>query len=805
MPNVLNYEVRKLDNGLKCIYVPMDTPGSACSNIVYNIGSANERAGEYGLAHLLEHGMHFGSPKFSANTKGGLITDMELKAALENATTSFYRTNYFLTVPVQFIPDVILREADRMNGLDTKIFLKRLLAEVTVVLNEMEIGQNSPMRAMLTQLHSIAFNQQPNGHSTIGLRKHLEATVKNKGENLLAFHRRSYTPDNATLVLAGPFNENTITVNALHDKVQSAFGNISASCSDKNNYETEPQQTGMRSFTMPGETTICVMGFRTPPGTHKDSIALKALSQCIKYRMKELEQHHICSQSEVMFDRSRQSSLFTIWTVGFTNPELVRTSVEKVISDIKSYRGVAHDELQKAKDELSIMWKSQLTSAQGVADAFTEAVAIGYPNDVNTKFESLANLEPHDLAVAAQNWLIDTGLTVGLMYPYNVPSQVETPQILPALSSTSTENLVGNVLTLPRRLAKFSFDGTEHYASGDIKSSSLVTSGTFWKRPGLVHVSVTYTPKVDTEWFAMALGSVVESHVSWSQAGLGTVRAVITTTPDKLNKLMLDSIWGERKNYSNAGERGKMMQKSLMYDVNMYAVKLMREALFDVPSFNHTLKDAVEIVKQSPRRVVAVAPNYDSLNIIRDYFQHDAKYEEFVPEAKAKPKLCNIVEQNKTSIKVLYGQALPTFLTRSHKDYVPLTIATAILGYGFHGLLTRRVRMQSGLTYSIESHIQPGLFQVGATFPPRNLQKGLTDIQAVLARWRSEISPKEVGLQKQRLKLMPITLSDSAEMYVKAQHTFLNEDLINSCSHSDVLAAFDKYINIHNLTHIRVG
>jgi len=64
------------------MYVPMDTAGSACSNIVYHIGSANEAPGEYGLSHLLEHGMHFGSAKYNAHTKGGLITDMEMYGAL---------------------------------------------------------------------------------------------------------------------------------------------------------------------------------------------------------------------------------------------------------------------------------------------------------------------------------------------------------------------------------------------------------------------------------------------------------------------------------------------------------------------------------------------------------------------------------------------------------------------------------------------------------------------------------------------------------------------------------------------------
>ena len=272
--------------------------------------------------------------------------------------------------------------------------------------------------------------------------------------------------------------------------------------------------------------------------------------------------------------------------------------------------------------------------------------------------------------------------------------------------------------------------------------------------------------------------------------------------PEKLQSA-LANVWGNPKEYSNAGERGHMIQQGLNCDVNKYANKLMTEALFNIPKYKHGLKQAVELVKQSPRRVVAVAPDNDTLNIIRDHFKHNAKYEEFVPEPNLKPKSV-AVQQNKTSIKVLYGQAIPG-MSRQHKDYIPLNIASAILGYGFHGLLMKRVRMADGLTYGIESHIAPGSFNVGATFPPRNLEKGVKDIKCVLAQWREGITPKEVNIQKQRLKLMPITLSDSAAMYVKAQHTFLNEKDIERCSHKDVLRAFDKHINIHNLTEVRVG
>ena len=119
--------------------------------------------------HTFLNIMHFGSVNYNANTPGGLITDLELKSAIENATTSFYRTNYYLVVPVQFLVDVIDREADRMRGLDVKIFAERLKKECTVVINEMEIGQTNDMRKLMNALNRCV-SSRPNGHSTIGLK-----------------------------------------------------------------------------------------------------------------------------------------------------------------------------------------------------------------------------------------------------------------------------------------------------------------------------------------------------------------------------------------------------------------------------------------------------------------------------------------------------------------------------------------------------------------------------------------------------------------------------------------------------------
>ena len=796
----MEYQVRKLANGLTCLYVPMDTPGSACSNIIYKIGSANERPGEKGLAHFWEHLFHKGSVKYNKNTPGGNITDMELLGGLENATTSFFRTNYFLTVPVQFLPDVIAREADRMRGIDRKLLIEGLKTECTVVENEMENNLGNPMRIMMTAMNKNAFNISPIRNSTIGTKHDLEHAANDRGNALQEYFDRSYTPDNAYYVLAGPFGKNTLTIDQLHETVKEHFGSITRNCSDHNEYEPEPPQLGMRTFTIPGDTTMCVWGFRGPTGTHSDSVALAALSRCLKYRMDDFEKKGVCMQTEVMWDRSLQSSLFSLWCVGFQSPDSVRNAIMELVNSSQTSKQVTLTELDKAKTELRNVWKSQLQSAQGVADAFTEAVAMGDPNDVNTKFSKLDALTPADLTRASRNWLIDTGATVGLMFPYKVRDTPQSTTSVPKLSSVG-QKTTGNLLHAPHFPPSLQMGNKPHLVSETHFSSS--GNGTFWQRPGMVNISVTFTPKVDTDWFAMSMEShVKDPHVSWKAMGPGAVMFTYSGEENEVSAKSLDAMWGDSA-YDKAGERGRMMMQGVSYDVNKYSQKLFEESVFNIPSYKCSLKKAVQLVKGAPRKVVAVAPSLETLNLVRDHFKHDAEYKEYVPLANSKPKSIT-VRQDKDSIKVLMGKALPG-IGREHKDFIPLNIATSVLGYGFHGLLMSRVRIRDGLTYGIEAHVAPGAFQLGATFPPRNLDRGVQDIKQVLSEWRDNITEDEFHKQKERLKLMPVTLSDNPSTYVRAHHTFLSEERINACTYQDVLNAFDKHLDIHQLVEIKVG
>lgn len=786
----IEFQARTLENGLKVLYIPMATAGSACSNIVYNVGSCDELDHERGLAHQLEHAQHFDSK----------ITDMELNAAILNATTSYYRTNYYMLVPFQFVKNVISKEALRMKVLPPGILKQRLPGETIVILNEMEGSLTNDYRNITMANMSECFRLAPNNRAVIGTRPTLHRSVALEGHPLIQFHHKNYTPDNATLCLAGPWGDSTISIDDLHEHVVQEFGDITKQCK-KEKYLVEPQQQGMRSYTMPGQTTIMAMSFVGPPGLHRDSIALSALANCMTHRLEEQEKQGAWMQSAVMWDRSRQKSLFTTYLIGFQDPQLVKNAAIQMICNLQSDELVTHTELQKAKSELFQAWSSQLQSTQGVCDAFTESIALGHANDINTKFENLQSLTKDDLTNVARKYLIETNCTTGCMLPYKVKNQPKLSYSIPEFQSVGS-TFSAKLLEPPHFTTFHPLHKESLTQTGNATTTNV--NGTLWKKDGLVWAGVRFTPKVDTEWFALSMGNAIKDpRVRWESNGPGMVRVLFYCIPENLNEKTLNLVWGSESDYSLAGKKGQMMKNGISADINKYAETLTHNSIFDMPQYTHTLKEAVGILKNSPRSLVAVAPTDAQLNAIQSFFKHDSQFREFVPSPALQPSDHKVL-QGKENVKVVLSQAVPD-LSRQHKDYVPLKIASDILGYGFHGDLMHQIRINHGLTYGSRSSLSPGFFMAEATFPPRNLDKGVADFKNVMQKWRSSINEKEVNIQKARLKLMPITISDKPENFVKAHHSFISNSTLEACTLEDVLQAFDKHIDISKLTMVQVG
>src|SRR6185437_1212652 len=186
-------------NGLRVVLLPDPASAKVSVNMVYLVGSRNEGYGETGMAHLLEH-LNFILSKDGRSIKKEL-TD---HGANWNGTTSFDRTNYFETVnaTTDNLHWAIQMEADRM--VNAKIDKKNLDAEMTVVRNEFESGENSPERILQQRALEAAYTWHNYGKSPIGNRSDIENVPVPK---LAAFYQKYYQPDNAVLTIAGKFDE----------------------------------------------------------------------------------------------------------------------------------------------------------------------------------------------------------------------------------------------------------------------------------------------------------------------------------------------------------------------------------------------------------------------------------------------------------------------------------------------------------------------------------------------------------------------------------------------------------------------
>ena len=247
----------QLKNGLKVLLFPDNSSQTITVNITYKVGSRNEGYGEKGMAHLLEHMLFKGATNHTDIPK-----ELTERGARPNGTTYFDRTNYFETFNAtdENLAWALDLEADRM--VNSFIAKEDLESEFSVVRNEFERGENSPDRVLMQGVISAAYLWHNYGNSTIGNRSDIERVPI---DNLKAFYKKYYRPDNAVLMITGKFDpEKTLAL------VQKEFSDIKNPETPLRDIPTiEPPQDGEKRVTLSrvGDLQIVSALYHIPAGS----------------------------------------------------------------------------------------------------------------------------------------------------------------------------------------------------------------------------------------------------------------------------------------------------------------------------------------------------------------------------------------------------------------------------------------------------------------------------------------------------------------------------------------------------------
>ncbi len=191
-----------LPNGLNVILHEDHTVPTVSVNVWYLVGSAREKTGRTGFAHLFEHLMFMGSGHVKA---GEFDTLLEGAGGTNNGSTSNDRTNYWINVPTNALELALFLESDRMGYLLDTMTPQTVDAQRDVVKNERRQSvENAPYGMADVVLNEMLY---PEGHPyhwpVIGYMEDLTAASY---DDVVGFFKSYYAPSNATLAIAGDIN-----------------------------------------------------------------------------------------------------------------------------------------------------------------------------------------------------------------------------------------------------------------------------------------------------------------------------------------------------------------------------------------------------------------------------------------------------------------------------------------------------------------------------------------------------------------------------------------------------------------------
>ena len=365
------FEKYTLPNGLTVVLNEDKSDPIVALAVYYHVGSSREVPGKTGFAHLFEHMMfqkseNVGEDQFFRNIQGA--------GGTLNGSTSQDRTNYYEVIPKNALELAMWMESDRMGYLTNTVTKSALTNQQNVVQNEKRESVDNAAYGFNQGL--IAKNLYPAGHpyswTVIGEMEDLaNATVG----DVRGFHKKFYSPNNATLTISGDINKDE--VKALVEKY---FGEIpSGEPVEKRGAMTVNLASTVKLYHEDNFAKLpqLTMVFPTVERYSKDSYALNFLAELLANTKKAPLYVVLVKEkkltSRVMIRNGSQELAGSFMISVNANPGVNLTDVEKAIFEGFSKfekDGFSEDDLTRIKAQYETRFYNSFASVQGKSFQF---------------------------------------------------------------------------------------------------------------------------------------------------------------------------------------------------------------------------------------------------------------------------------------------------------------------------------------------------------------------------------------------------------------------------------------------------
>jgi zinc protease len=356
----------RLGNGLTVLTLVDRSAPTVSYHTWFRVGSRHEQPGKTGLAHLFEHLM-FNETR--SHPSGDFDRLMERAGAEANAATWTDWTYYYENAPRDALPLLIELEADRMSSLVLRV--PQVTSEKEVVANERKLRVDDDIEGKALEiLYDSAFRRHPYRWPTIGSMEDIRGfTVRDCRD----FYRRHYAPGNATVVIAGDFDERKAL-----SLVQKHYGNLPGGrAAELPTPSKEPSQRAERVFQLPAPTPTekLLIGYRAPAFSDPDTPALVIANEVLFGGQSSRLHRTLCLDEEVALSVRGSIApfidpgLFEMW-IFIREGQRKAKALELLDRELGRLgrNGPTALELQKASNQIELSFLHSMETAGGKAE-----------------------------------------------------------------------------------------------------------------------------------------------------------------------------------------------------------------------------------------------------------------------------------------------------------------------------------------------------------------------------------------------------------------------------------------------------
>ena len=400
----VEFEEYDLDNGMHVILHQDNSAPVVTTAVMYHVGAKDEQPDRTGMAHFFEHLLFEGTQNIG---KGEWFKLVSSNGGRNNANTTDDRTYYYEIFPSNKLELGLWMESERLlhpiigqDGVDT---------QNEVVKEEKRLRvDNQPYSRFLENVKKNIFKKHPYKGTTIGKMKHLDAATL---EEFLAFNKKFYVPNNATLVVAGDIN-----VDSTKKMIQDYFGPIPRGAAIERTIAQEDPITtpiSAKAYDPNIQIPAIITAYRTPSMKTRDSRVLDMVSSYLSSGRSSILYKKLVDTKKMTLQvgaiNLSQEDYGTYILYGLPQGETKLSDIVKEIDEeiVKMQTELISEKAyQKLQNKFENNFVNSNSSVDGIANSLARYnVLFGDTNLINTEIDIYRSITREEIRAVAKKYL----------------------------------------------------------------------------------------------------------------------------------------------------------------------------------------------------------------------------------------------------------------------------------------------------------------------------------------------------------------------------------------------------------------